>query len=194
MWSGNASPTSLFDIREHRWWGAVLLSALVWHSVYVARSQSPGYLLFACYVANLLLGLGVVVGSSALTGTGFSWVLPGYLLWLHYIFRTADWEPSGAAMHTSGLLVGLMTMRFHRYPRYVWLLAFGLGGVLHFLALLLTDPALNVNAAFRIYEGWEPFFSSIVVYRLVTVTAFGVFFIVLTWFNRTVTSLREAET
>lgn len=194
MARGAAPPTSVFDIRVHRWWGGVLLATLLWHSVHVATSQSPDYLLFACYVANLLLGLGVLMGSSTLTGTGFNWVLPGYLLWLHYIARTSDWEPSGAAMHTSGLVVGLLTMRFHRYPRYVWVLAFCLGGVLHLLARLLTDPLLNVNAAFRVYEGWEPLFSSIVVYRVVTVAALGILFIVLTWINRTFTSLRGLQT
>ncbi len=180
----------LFDIRAHPGWGLLPLAALIWHGAYTIVKLNPEYLFFVCYAANFLLSVGILTRSGLLTGTGFCWVVGGFPLWLHYAIRTSDWEPSGLVFHTSGLLAGALSMRFHRYPRYAWVLALALGAFLQLLARLFTDPVLNVNAAFRVYEGWEALFSSIVIYRIVMATGFGAFFLVLTWLNRAFTSLR----
>jgi hypothetical protein len=180
-----------FDIRVHRVWGAVPLLALAWHGTYTVQKLDPGYLLFVCYAANLLLGVGILTRSGLLTGTAFCWIVVGYPLWLYDVIRASDWEPSGLVFHTSGLLIGALTMRYHLYPRYAWLPALGMGATLQVLARWFTSPTLNVNAAFRVYEGWEALFNSMLIYRIVMLVGFGTSFAVLILLNRRFTCIRR---
>lgn len=185
----DTQPRRFFDIRAHRMWGVVPFLAFAWHGAYTVEKLDPGYLLFVCYAANLLLGAGILSRSGLLTGTAFCWIVAAYPLWLYDVIRLSDWEPSGLVFHTSGLLVGALTMRFHFYPRHVWLSALGLGATMQVLARWLTRPDLNVNAAFRVYEGWESLFTSMVTYRFVMLFGFGASFVLLIWLNRRFTSI-----
>ncbi len=57
------------------------------------------------------------------------------------------------------------------------------GLVLYGLARLLTDEALNVNAAFRVYQGWEGIFSNYTFYVFIMLVGYGVFFFVLPYIS-----------
>jgi hypothetical protein len=59
----------------------------------------------------------------------------------------------------------------------------GLALILQVLGRIFTDPALNVNAAFRIYDGWEGLFPNYPVYFVVMFLGFAAFFLCLTWLN-----------
>jgi hypothetical protein len=89
------------------------------------------------------------------------------------------WELSATVFHTSGLIVGLLALRHFRLPKYTWVFAEGVGLLLYGLARLLTEETLNVNAAFRVYEGWEGIFSNYPVYVLMMLVGYGAFFFVL---------------
>ncbi len=174
----------LFDIRKHRWWGAIPLVMLVWHGIYTAIVFSPGYLLFVCYAANLLLGVGILIRSRLLVATGFGWAFIGLPFWLHYVIRTSDWDISGALLHLCGALVGCLSLRYYRYPKHTWAFSLAFAALLQTLSRWWTAETLNVNAAFRVYEGWEHIFSNYTIYTITMAFGFGLFFIVLTMINR----------
>lgn len=175
---------SCLDIRSCRIWAAVPLLALAWHGWYTVVYLHPHYLVFVCYPANLMLGIGILIRSGLLTGTGFGWMVIGLPLWLYDAGRTGDWEASGAVFHLAGLVPGLLSLRYHYYPSRTWLFAPGAGALMQGAARLWTDPALNVNAAFGVYAGWGPVFQSVPVYRLTMAIGFGLFFAALVWINR----------
>ena len=174
---------SLFNTRENRWWALLPLLAVLWHSLYTALFLHPHYLLFVCYTANFLLGLGILWRSGLIVGMSMGWVMVALPLWLHDAFLNKDWEPSGIAFHISGVFVGLLAFRDFRFPKGTWAAALALGLILQGLSRMFTQEELNVNAAFRTYQGWETFFTSYSIYLFVMLVGFGAFFIFLERIN-----------
>ncbi len=172
----------LFNTRKTRLWALLPLITLIWHGYYTVGLH-PHYLLFVCYASNLLLVIGMVVGSGLLVGTSFGWILIALPLWLYDAVLNSNWQISGIAFHMAGVFVGGLAIKDYRMPKYTWCAGLGLGILLQFLSGRFTEESLNVNAAFRVYDGWEGTFSNYTIYILTMVFGFGVFFIVLTWFN-----------
>ncbi len=175
--------TTIFNVKKHRWWSLAPLFVLIWHGAYIVYYSQADYLLFVCYTANLALGIGIIFRSGLLIGTGFGWIMIGFPLWLYDAILHAEWELSCTVFHICGLVVGAMAVRCYRLPGYTWAFALAVAVVLQFLARVLTDESLNVNAAFRVYEGWEGLFSNYAVYFFVMLTGFGAFFVLLTIVN-----------
>ena len=159
------------------------LAALIWHSCYTACSLHPHNLLFVCYTANLLLGIGIIIRSGLLVGTGFGWTVIGLPLWLYYAILNSDWAPSGIAFHVCGVLVGGLAIKDYRLPGYTFCSGLALGVMLHILSKIFTEESLNVNAAFRVYGGWEGLFPNYSLYLFIMLLGFGGFFMLLTWAN-----------
>ncbi|MCP4689232.1 MAG: hypothetical protein GY859_14355 [Desulfobacterales bacterium] len=170
----------IFNVKKHPLWGLAPLLTLGWHGVYTVYYLRADYLLFVCYTANLLLGVGVLVRSGLLIGAGFGWIVIGFPLWLYEAILLSHWDPSAVSFHVCGLLVGGMAIRRYRLPRFTPVFAIVIAVVLQSLARAFTDESLNVNAAFRVYEGWEGLFSNYAVYTFVMITGFSAFFILLT--------------
>ena len=159
------------------------LGALVWHSGYTAFYLHPHYLLFVCYTANLLLAIGMIIRSGVLVGTGFGWTLIGLPLWVYYAVLNSDWEPSGIVFHVCWVLVGGLAIKDYRLPGYTFCSGLGLGVLLYVLSRIFTEESLNVNAAFRVYDGWEGLFPDYRLYLIIMLIGFGGFFIFFTWAN-----------
>lgn len=173
----------ILNTRSHRWWAFVPLSALLWHSFHTAFYLHPHYLLFICYSANLVLGIGLIVQSPILIGTGAGWTLVGFPLWLHNAILASDWTPSSIAFHLSGLVCGVLAVKDYRLPRGTWCAGIGLALILFVLARYLTEESLNINAAFRVHSGWERVFPEYPVYLGAMAVGFSIYFILLTWAN-----------
>jgi hypothetical protein len=171
--------TSFFNVKQHRWWAMLPLIGALWRGIYTVLYSHPDYLLFVCYTANILLGVGILMRWPLLIGAGFGWTLIGFPLWMFDVILNNTWELSATVFHTCGLIAGLLALRHFRLPKYTWVFAEGIGLLLYGLARLLTDETLNVNAAFRVYEGWEGVFSNYPVYVLMMLVGYGAFFFVL---------------
>ncbi len=182
IWNLNMN-ANIFNVRKHRWWGLAPLFVLIWHGVYTVYYLHADYLLFICYTANLALGTGIILRSGLLIGTGFGWIVIAFPLWLYDAILHSEWELSCTAFHICGLIVGAMAVRRYRLPKHTWAFALAVAVVLQFLSRVLTDESLNVNAAFRVYEGWEGLFSNYIVYFFVMLSGFGAFFVLLTLVN-----------
>jgi hypothetical protein len=114
-----------------------------------------------------------------LIGAGTGWTLIGFPLWLYYVILSGDWKISATLFHICGPIVGILAMRNFRLPKYTWIFAEFVGVALYGLARLLTDEALNVNAAFRVYEGWEGIFPNYAWYVVIMLVGYGAFFFAL---------------
>jgi hypothetical protein len=171
------------NVRENRWWCLFPLIVLLWHSVYVFKTLNPQYFFFVCYPANLILISGIALGVELFIGIGLVWVIVAFPLWLFESIHLANWELSCSLFHTTGLLVGLLSLRHYKLPRYTWISALLLGIFMQLLARRFTDESLNINAAFSIYAGWEGIFTSYTKYLASMLVGFGLFFYLFVIFS-----------
>jgi hypothetical protein len=167
----------LFNIKKNRLWTIPPIIVLLWHSLYISLTLSPDYLFFVCYPANLILIIGIIFRVSLFIGVGFGWTLIAFPLWLYSVYLTGDCELSCALFHITGMLVGFMTLKQYVFPGKTWIAAISLALLMQLLARFFTDRHLNINAAFRIYEGWEGVFSNYAIYMLTMLLGFSLFFI-----------------
>jgi hypothetical protein len=174
---------AMLDAGKHPAWGVPLLLLLIWHITDTVLNLSPQYLFFVCYSANLLLCIGIFRRSALLVGIGFGWLLIAFPLWLYDAILTHNWEPSCTLFHIVGLMVGSVVIRSYRLPRHTWLFAMMLGIALQLLARLFTDEALNINSAFRIYQGWEAVYPNYVTFFAAMLLGFSMFFMAMTWLH-----------
>lgn len=168
-----------FNLKTNRWLLLPAVIVLLWHSGYVYLALDPQYLFFICYPANLLLIVGIARQSGYLIGVGFGWVLAALPLWLYSLHLEPDWELSCALFHLVGLGTGLLAVKQFALPGNLWIGAVGLGLVMQLMARIFTDPALNINAAFQIYAGWETLFHSYDLYVAISTLLFTVYFYLL---------------
>lgn len=182
----------LFNAGKQPVLGIPLLLMLIWHVTDTVFNLNPQYLFFVCYSANLLLCIGIFSRSALLIGAGFGWLLIAFPLWLYDAILTCNWAPGCTLFHIVGLLVGVVVIRNYHLPRHTWLFATSLGIVLHLLARFFTDEALNINSAFRIYQGWEKVYPNYATFYLAMLFGFGIFFVLLTLIHNRYFSMARA--
>lgn len=85
--------------------------------------------------------------------------------------------------HVAGVLVGLLSVRYYLFPRYTWLIAVVFAFCMQMLARFFTSEEYNINAAFRIYDGWEIIFSNYQTYMVTMTIFFSVYFWLFTSVN-----------
>lgn len=175
--------TDILNVRQYPAWGLLPLAVLVWHSLHTFFFLAPDYLLFVCYSANLLLVIGIFARSALLIGSGFGWIMIAFPLWLYDALIHSDWEISCTLFHIVGLVVGAMAVVRYRLPRHTWAFAAIIALTLQALARRFTNETLNINAAFRVYEGWEGVFTDYRVYMTFITMGFSLFFMLLTAIN-----------
>lgn len=174
----------LLDIRKHRlMWSMPLVILLVWHVTDTIFRLGWQYLFFVCYTANVLLCIGLLRRSSLLIGVGFGWLVIAFPLWLYDAILTSNWELSCTLFHIIGLPIGVVAFFSYRLPFLTPVAAVGIAMLLHVLARLFTDEALNINSAFRVYNGWETVYPNYILFYLISLIGFSGVFAVLTWLN-----------
>ena len=157
----------------HPWWGLVVVAIVVWHGFYTARTLGADYLFSLCYLTNLVLAAGLFCRSPLLIGIGFAWTLIGFPLWLGDVVITRAFVPSSLLFHTGGLFLGLYAARFMVLPRWLVLTGLPIGLFSCLLARLFSDPQYNINAVFRIQQGWEWLFPNFLTSYLTQVGAYA---------------------
>jgi hypothetical protein len=157
-------------------WAAPVLAALLWHGVSVSCRLGCDYLLSLCLLANVILAAGIAARSGLLIGVGFGWALIALPLWVYHCLRTGSVAPSSIALHATGVGIGFLATRRSAVPAGLALVAIPVGLLSLLLARLFTRPELNINAAFRVQDGWTSLFANYVVYLLVQVAAYSILF------------------
>ncbi len=133
------------------YWGILPIITVIWHGIYTVQFWDAQHLLFVCYSANLLVGIGVIFKNKLMTGLGLCWVIVGLPLWLVYAVAQNDWVLSGIAFHFCGVIVGIMAVRNYKLPNYLGVLSVLFGVFFFALSRLFTNPANNINGSFKMY-------------------------------------------
>ena len=140
------------------WPAALVFGALLLHALTKLERGLLGEMLWACHAASLLVGLGMLARQTWLVATGTLFHLgvgvPAYVLDLVVLQSTTL---TSVLVHLVPPLLGLLVLRrepvWSCWPRWTPLAAGALYPCLIPISRWLTEPALNVNLAFR---PWSP--------------------------------------
>jgi hypothetical protein len=163
-------------------------------AVHLSRGE-PYDLLWGCHLAVVLVGAGLLASSPAINAVGLLWSCFGLPLWLLYTFTGGEFMPTAVLTHAGALVLGVFGVRLLGMPEGVWWKALAAYVALWGLTRLVTPPAVNINLAFRVHDGWEGSFPSYPIYFLTLLAAGAATFAIGEWLFRRVpraAALREA--
>jgi hypothetical protein len=145
------------------------ISFFLAHASYYWRHGGLSQMLWMCNLANLMLGVGLLLGFRELVRVAVFWLIPGLPIWFWFVVIVdRAWLLTSTFSHIGGLAVGLWAMRRVGASRITWAYATGWYFVVQAFCRLFTSPALNVNLAHKIYAGYESAFDSYWEYWAVT--------------------------
>lgn len=130
--------------------------------------------LWVCHVANLLLGVGLLLKRPLVVQMASLLVVGGLPFWVYDVFYTGGTTAASVISHLLGTGIALLSMKrlgadekSYRGALLTYLLMQGLSRV-------FLRPTLNVNLAHQVYPGFDQFVSSYPVYWfLATLLAAG---------------------
>jgi hypothetical protein len=120
-----------------------------------AQENRAGDALWLCHVSNLLLGLGLLLDKPAWIRIAVPWIVLGIPLWVIDMLSTGQVCPVSTVSHVGGLGVGLYAVRRVGAGVNAWIGALAWLVAMQTVARLATPESLNVNLAWRPYEGFE---------------------------------------
>jgi hypothetical protein len=130
------------------------LACFALHAAVLLRRDETPHVLWACHVATLLIGAGLMAGAPPPVAIGVSWLSVGTPAWLVDLARGAEQIPTSALTHLGGLALGVLGVRVLGWPRGVWWKAFLVLVGLVLFCRLATPASENVNMAFRVWDRW----------------------------------------
>jgi hypothetical protein len=135
-------------------------AGIAFFAIYFARRLNNGEAasaLWACHLASLLAGVGILLRRASLIGIGVLWLLVGIPMWFVYLSIGGPFRPTSFLTHFGGLAVGCLGLRALGMPRQVWWKA--MAGLLILLGISrwVSPPKLNVNLSFHVYQSVDPF-------------------------------------
>ena len=160
--------------------------------VHLANGEAQD-LWWVCHVATLLVGVGFCLGTAAPIAIGFLWLCVGDALWLLELAGGEPLLPSSLLTHVGGFLLSLYGLRLYGLPRGTWWQAVVALLAMQQLTRWLTPAEANVNVAFAVWKGWEGWFPSYLVYRIVLTAGAAAIFAVLEWLARRALALNAAS-
>ena len=148
--------------------------------IFIFRNESENGL-WACYVALLLIGVGLTVRSAACNAVGTFWLTGGLPLWIVDMVAAGGTESTSALTHISGVILGYVGMKQLGLPSRTWFSSILGLAVLIFISRALSTSAENINFSYRVYEGVDRLFPSYWSYILALSVAFTAIFLLLQW-------------
>lgn len=154
--------------RGWRWAGLVPLAFFAVRMVDYLNWGTPAHIWWSCHIANLTLGIGLLLNNALLIRLAVLWLILGLPPWALDMAVTRIVWPVSWLTHLGGALFGLLVLWKVRMARGVWPAALLWFLVLQGLSRLFTPPEPNVNMAHAIYEAAKPWFSQFWLYWLAT--------------------------
>jgi hypothetical protein len=158
------------------------LAALACYATHAAFHLAHGRwydLFWACHVAAILVGVGLLARSAATNGVGVLLGLMGLPLWLADLAAGGPFFPTSLLTHVVALAIGLYGVLRLGMPRGTWWKAAATLAALIGFCRIATPAGPNVNVAFDIQPGWEEHFASHASYLAFTLTAATAYFFVV---------------
>jgi hypothetical protein len=136
------------------------VAGIAFFAIYFARRLHDGEIasaLWACHLASLSVGTGILLRRSGLVALGVLWLLVGIPMWIVYLSIGGAFRPASALTHVGGLAVGCLGLAALGMPRQMWWKA--MAGLLILLAVSrwVSPPELNVNLSFHVYQSRDVF-------------------------------------
>ncbi len=159
--------------------GVIAFACYAAHAAWHLAHHRAHDLLWACHLACVLIGVGLLTSSPLPNAIGVSWLSFGIPLWVIDLATGGELIPTSFLTHVVGFALGLHGVRRLGFPRGTWWKA-----TLAFVAVwpvtrLLTPRAANVNLAFFVHPGWERLFPVYALYFFAIVAlAAGTFSVV----------------
>jgi len=130
-------------------------AGIAFFALYFARRLHDGEAvsaLWACHLASLLAGAGILLRQRSQIGIAVLWLLVGIPMWFVYLAIGGPYRPASALTHFGGLAVGCIGLATFGMPRRMWWKA--MAGLLILLAVSrwVSPPELNVNLSFHVYQ------------------------------------------
>ena len=124
----------------------------------------PQDLVWACHIAALLVGFGLLFGSATLNAIGLLWSCFGTPMWILYLVSGGELFAISFLTHGAALIFGTIGVRRLGMPRGAAWKAMAAFALLWMATRALTPRWANVNLAFSVYDGWQGLFPSYPVY------------------------------
>ncbi len=163
-------------------YGGLGLAAIAFYAFhagyYLLVRHEPANVLWACHVASVLIGLGLIVGSPTLNAVGFLWLMVGIPLWVIDLATGGELLATSLFTHVGSPIVGAVGLRRLGLPRGSWAWALVALFALHVLCRFVTPTRANVNLAHAIWPGWEALFPSHLAYVAFGFALSGAIFVV----------------
>ncbi|MBX9789995.1 MAG: hypothetical protein K2Y37_13840 [Pirellulales bacterium] len=170
------------------------MAALVCYATHAAFHLVHGRwydLVWACHLAAILVGVGLIARNSAINGIGVLLGLMGLPLWLADLATGGQFYPSSLLTHVVALALGLYGVARLGLPSGTWWKTIATLIALIAICRLTTPAEANINVAFNIQRGWVDYFTSHVSYLAVTIGAASVYFFVVERVVRRLLRLRS---
>jgi hypothetical protein len=166
----------LHSLRATTYLGLAALACLFAYAVYELQVGRVEYLFWACNVATLLVAIGLLFRLPTINAVGLLWLVIGLPLWILDMLTGVGCHIFSVFTHVGGLLLGLAGTRYLGLPQGGWWRALAALYLLHVASRWVTPEDENINLAFRVWQGWEGYFSSHRVYILLLMAGTGVLF------------------
>lgn len=153
--------------------------AFVIHGGNHVRRGDPWDLLWLCNVAPVLLMVGCALRRPLPVQIALQWLAFGTPMWLLDLWTGADVIWTSFLPHVACPIAAIVALRELGRPRLSWPFASASMAFLWGLTRLVTPEASNVNAAFRVWGGWESTFPSYYPYFAVVMTGAALTFFVV---------------
>lgn len=139
-----------------RWLGVAAIGCYALHASVQIAAGRPYNLLWACHVAALAVGVGLLLRLDTLAAAGTLLLTVGIPSWAASLATGGEFFPTSLATHLGGWTCGVLGLRSKRFPEYAACAAVALVGALLVAARLWTPATPNVNLAHRVWEPLAP--------------------------------------
>ncbi|MBL8810168.1 MAG: hypothetical protein JNM43_08330 [Planctomycetaceae bacterium] len=133
-----------------KWLGLAAISFCLFHVAYHWKFGNTQNALWACHVASVLVGLGLLVQVPTISAIGLLWLVLGIPLWILSLVGGGEFIPTSILTHFGGAAIGVIAFRQHKWPSGVWWMAFVSLAAWFVVTRQWTAPELNVNLAFQV--------------------------------------------
>lgn len=159
--------------------GVLALAIYVLHTANHLRRGTPHDLLWVCNLATALLAIGCLARNATLAAIPLLWLSAGTPFWLLDAFAGSEVMATSILTHVGGLMISVLAIWKLGMPRGAWYRASAASALVVALSRVATPAEYNVNLAFSVRTGWEPFFGDHLLYiGMLFAVASVVFFVV----------------
>jgi len=148
---------------------------------YIVVAKTPEQMLWSCHISNLLLAVGLFMGSPFLIRVAVLWLILGVPPWIVDMVWSKQITLVRVFSHLGGFIVAILAIRWVGAKRGSWIPSLVYFVILQQITRLLTDPTpyTNVNVAHFAYGPMKDWFASYWTYLVANTSAVALLLIVV---------------